>query len=119
MQKIKNYIRPIITFLIMLIIYLAIFVIFHYTGIVSLSSVSKINLIIMSIFTLIIGIKNGKKTSKKGYLEGLKIGSLIVTILFIINLIFYRSLNLNLLIYYLIIISSTTIGSMIGINLKH
>jgi putative membrane protein (TIGR04086 family) len=72
----------------------------------------------MGVLTFILGIINGKKASKKGYLEGLKLGSIIILILLIFNLIFIRKFSLNTFVYYLVIIASTTIGSMIGINLR-
>ena len=65
----------------------------------------------------IFGIMNGKTSVKKGYIEGLKLGGLIILILMILNLIFYRKFSLNIFIYYLIIIASSTFGSVIGINL--
>lgn len=119
MLNFKKWIKPAITLLVMALIYLTILVVLHYTGLLKLSSVSKINFVVSSIVMLILGISIGKKTSKKGYLEGIKIGLIIIGILFLLNTILYRTFSLYLLVYYLIILTSSIIGSMIGINLKH
>lgn len=118
MQKLKSFIKPTIFLLITFILYLALLVIFHYSGLLKLQSVAKINFIVVSLVTFVVGISKGKKTSKKGYLEGLKLGLIVVGILFLLNTIFYRSFSLYLLLYYSVILASSTIGSMIGINLK-
>ncbi len=75
--------------------------------------VFKIIVLIISFF--IGGFIIGKKSIKKRYLEGLKFG-LINLILFIILNLLFNDFNIKDLIYYLIIIGSTTIGSML--NLK-
>ena len=118
MQKLKFVVKPILYTLFTFIIYLIILVALHYTGCLKLSSIVKINFVVMVLVSLIMGVKAGKKTSKKGYLEGLKLGLIMILILFVINIIFYRSFSLYLLFYYLVILVSTTMGSMIGINIK-
>lgn len=119
MQKIKKLIKPTLLLLTTFLIYFLILTTLHYTGLLKLSSISKINFFIIALVSLISGFTIGKKTSKKGYLEGLKLGLIICSILLLLNAILYRTFSLYLLIYYIVILSSTTIGSMIGINLKH
>lgn len=118
MEKFKKYLKPTLVFLGIFAFYLVTLLILNYTGLVKLDSIVKINFVVMSIMTLFLGIIEGKKTSKKGYLEGLKLGSIVICILFLLNLMFYRYFSVYLLLYYLVIIASSTIGSMIGINLK-
>ncbi len=68
----------------------------------------------------LIGFHFGKKAEKKGYLEGCKVGILLIVLLFLINLIFFRTLfSIERIIYYLILLLSSIFGSMIGINKKH
>ena len=79
------------------------------------------NLIILltpSISTLISCIILGKKCKQKAYLEGLKFSSLYLLLISIIKLLLHSSFNYKVIITYLIIILSSIIGSMIGINLK-
>lgn len=59
----------------------------------------------------------GKQSSKKGYIEGVRFGSLIIIILFISTLIFFK-FRLRYLFYYIIILMISVLGSIIGINRK-
>ena len=77
-------------------------------------------LLLSTIISMIIGgIIIGKNSNKKGFIEGLKLG-LIITILFLLfgYLGIKYNYKLNDIIYYLILITSSTLGSMIGINKK-
>jgi len=119
MNKIKKYVKWIVAHIISIVIYIILLTIFAFTDIFSLKTIVIINYIALSIISLIHGILKGKKASKKGFIEGLKYGFILILILFILNLIFYRQFNLYIFLYYIILIASSTIGSMIGINLKH
>lgn len=77
------------------------------------------------IFKLIIPISSlfiggfiiGKGSKKKGWLEGLKLSLIFITILLIINFIVLNSkIEFKNLLYYLIISVSCIFGSIIGIN---
>lgn len=59
----------------------------------------------------------GRKADKKGYLEGTKFG-LIIIILMFIPTILSANFKVKLLIYYLVIMITTILGSMIGISKK-
>lgn len=119
MEKMKKYAKPILKWTIIIMTYFLLMLILGFTGIAKLKTISVLNTIFIAAFLLILGIKSGKKTSKKGFLEGLKLGSLLVAGLFFINLVLYRKFNLFIFTNYLIMIASPTIGGMIGINLKH
>ena len=54
----------------------------------------------------------------EGYIEGLKYGSIIIILTLIISLII-KSFNIKLLIFYSILLLSSTLGSMIGITRKN
>ena len=61
----------------------------------------------------------GKKSNSKGWLEGLKFGSIIILLLFFISIIFFRSeLSIKVILYYLILLLTSSLSSMIGINFK-
>lgn len=108
----------VLLYIIIPILILNIFVsIFYYFNIIGNNSINYLKLIMVAISMLIGGIYIGSKTTKKGWLEGLKVGLEVIIILFIISyLAFEQGINIKNLIYYLIILSSTTLGSMIGIN---
>ena len=118
MIKLKKYVKLSITWFGFLLLYLFLLTILNYTQMLKLSSIIKLNFVFISIVTFVFGILNGKNTEKKGYLEGLKLGSIISLSLFLLNLIFIRKFSLSIFIYYIVIIISTTFGSMLGINLK-
>lgn len=80
------------------------------------------NCLILFILTVIglgiINFLNGQKASTKGYLEGLKLGSITVGIFFLISLLTKDFLSLSKIIYYLILILISTIAAALGINFK-
>ncbi len=119
MEKVKRCVKPGLVLLGVVLVYLGILLALAYTGVIGLRGIFIMNFIVMTIVLLVLGIRTGKKTSKKGYLEGLKVGGITVIVLLLVNLIFYRSFSLALFLYYLVLIASSTIGSILGINLKH
>lgn len=117
MDKFKKYLTPTLKILAFFGIYFILLAILNYTGITKLSTITKINFVFIAIICFIAGLRRGKKASKRGYLEGLKLGGIVILILFLLNLIFYRSFSLYVFLYYLIILVATVMGSMLGINL--
>jgi len=100
----------ILTFIVTLLNY---FNIFSYKVVV----IFKIIIPIFSIF--IGGLIMGKKSTNKGWLEGIKYGILFIIILCIMNYLILRAgFKIQDLIYYLIITLASTFGSIIGINYK-
>lgn len=117
MDKIIKRIKKPIILAMGFLLYLLVLSLLNYLGALSLSFTVKLNFVFMAILMFIFGLTIGKKASKKGYLEGLKLGGIAVLILFVLNIIFYRNFDLQLFLYYLVLLASSTIGSMIGINL--
>lgn len=118
MEKIKKNLKPILMWTILILIYFSILLTLGYTGLFKLKTISTLNTVLTACILFLIGIKLGKKTSKKGFLEGLKLGGIVTLCLFLLNIIFYRSFNLFIFLYYLVLLASPTIGGIIGINLK-
>ncbi len=84
---------------------------------------SSITNLIIFMFNLlaffILGFKNGKKVNSKGYIAGLKMSSLFILVLIIINLFTAKNFfNITTIIYYIILILAGTTGGMMGINKK-
>ncbi len=77
-----------------------------------------IKLIIPAISILVASIILGKKVKEKAYLEGLKFSLFFIIIAIIFNLIFIKSFNYKTIIMYFLLVITSLIGSMIGINLK-
>lgn len=77
-------------------------------------------LLIIIISFFVHGFRSGKKALKKGYIVGLKAGLSYLIVLWILDLIFFRSnFYISKLIYYLILLISAIFGSIIGINKKN
>ena len=74
----------------------------------------KIIILLLNIF--INSFILGTKTTNKGYLEGIKFSLIIISILLILTLLLNLSIKPRIILYYLIIIFTSTLGSMIGIN---
>lgn len=73
--------------------------------------------LILSLF--IGGFIIGKKSLKKGWLEGLKLGIFFVIFLILLNYLgFNSSINLKFIVFSLIIVISSIFGGMFGISLK-
>ena len=91
--------------------------IFNYFNIINDKVISIFNILIPIISLFIGGFYIGKKSNNKGYLEGLKLGIIFSILLLIFNFLgLSNSFKLKNLLFYLIIISSSIMGSMIGIN---
>ncbi len=82
----------------------------------SKNTVTIISLIYMILIFFIFAFKNSKKIEKNGYMLGLKQGLLFILILFLFNLIIYHNFKTSNLCYYLILLASSVIGSILGIN---
>jgi len=115
MNTIFKYIKPLIIFISSLIIIPFILTILN---LLKLETNKTFIIIISSILMFIIGIILGKQSINKGYLKGLLFSTICILLLTIFSLIFKFTLNINSIIYYIILIISTTFGSMLGINKK-
>lgn len=81
--------------------------------------VNIIKLLITIISVAVGGYMIGQSSIKKGWLSGLKLAGIIIVLLFLLTLIFRLGLSLRSILYYAIILASSTAGSMIGISLKN
>ena len=91
--------------------------IFSYFNIFSdnITKVLKLSIPIISVF--IGGIIMGRNSLKKGFIEGIKLG-LIICFILVITSIILKEFKISSILFYIILITSTTFGSMIGINKK-
>lgn len=90
-----------------------------YFNILSDKVTSIIKIIIPIISMLIGSFYIGKNSLKKGFLEGLKLGSIFSIFLIIFNYLgLNNSFKVKHLLFYIILIISSILGSMIGINKK-
>ena len=116
MNTFYKYIKSLIIFLTSIITIPILLTIFN---LFKLNTNRIMIIIIGSILMFIIGLIIGKKSESKGYLNGLLLSVISILILLITSLILRFQLNINTLIYYTILVLSTTFGSMLGINKKN
>lgn len=90
---------------------------FNYIGLFNKTFIKIIKIIIPIISMFIGGFIFGKKQGKNGWLEGLKLSLIFVIMLSLFNYLGLNSnLTIKLIIYYIILIISTILGSIIGVN---
>lgn len=115
MIYLKKILRGLIYTFSCLIIGLVLITLFSYLSEGIVYKTMKILIPIISI--LLGGFIIGKNSKNKGWFEGLKFGGIVILILIIIGFIFPNSsFNIKRIIYYLILIFMSCIGSMLGIN---
>ena len=88
----------------------------YYFDILSDSVYNIIKLVVPVLSIVIAGIYLGHNSKEKGWLQGIKFASIFILLLFMISfLIFNNGISLKSLIYYLILLFTSTISSMLGI----
>lgn len=118
-MKYKKYGEAFLLILILLTFFSMLVTLFGYFNILS-EKVTQLFILFSTMLTLFIGgIYLGKKCEKKGWLEGIKIGFLIIFLFFLISYLgLDQAINLKVFIYYLLLIAVSMLGSMLGINKK-
>lgn len=117
MAYLKKLLKPFIYMLISLLIGTLLLTLINYIN--SGFIFKSLKLIIPIISMFIGGFMIGKRSIKKGWLEGIKIGLIFIFILVLYNLIILNNpFTLKTIIYYLILLSISVVGSMLGINKK-
>ena len=119
LNKLKSYFKVILIGLLFMVGFAFLLSILQYFNLFYGKASEVFMFIYMAILFFIIGFLVGKKATHKGYLEGIKISLSLIFILIVINVLFYQTgFSLERTIYYFILILSSTMGSMIGINKK-
>lgn len=99
---------------------LTLFVTFlNYVNIIGSKTLSIVQIMIPLFSLFLGGFVIGKQSSKKGWLEGLKLGGIFLLILILFQ---YLGLQIHFsiksIIFYLLLLVSSIFGSMLGINKK-
>ena len=112
-----KYLKALLFTIIPILVLNIIITILYYFNLLGTTPISYIKLILVLISILIGGFYVGTKSTKKGWLEGIKIGLATIILLFLISYLgFGYDINIKTIIYYFLIIISSMLGSMIGIN---
>ncbi len=119
MNKYLKYLKALLYVSIPILVFSLILSLLYYFNILTGKSFNILKVITILFSFIIGGIYIGKKANSKGYLEGLKIGLITVILFFLLSyLTFNKEITIKNLIYYLVILTTSTIGSMVGINKK-
>ena len=118
MKKYNNYFLNIGYFLISLLVYLVLVSILASLNILPYKVVSIISFIVICLLFFISGLRAGKNSSKRGYLSGITIGVINILVLLFLGIILRSVPSLKSILYYGILILSSTIGGMLGINTR-
>lgn len=119
MKYIKNIIFSLGIVISVLFVFSFIITILSYFNILNDKVTSVFKMLIPIISVLISGIFMGINSTKKGWLEGLKLGILICILLFLFNLLGLNNFKINQLLFYGILIFTSIVGSIIGISKKN
>ena len=119
MDNVKNYLIAIGYFLLVVAVFAIVLTIFNYYDIVTNKLFKVVKVLIPSLALFIGGYKVGNNANKKGYIEGIKLSLIVIVLLFMFSYLgFNASFSISLILYYIILIISSMLGAMIGINKK-
>lgn len=116
-MMIKKILNSLLTFFIILLVGTLLLTLFNYFNLLSSKIISVLKLLLPLTSIFITGYQLGKQSEKKGYIEGLKLGVIIILI-FLTFVLILDKFSLKSLIYYLILLLTSVMSSMIGINKK-
>jgi len=108
-----SYIKSIVLNTLELFLLLFLITIFYYFNLINEKTFEILKLIILLFSIFINSFILGKNTKKKSYLEGIIYGSILITILLILTVIFSK-VQIKLLVFYPLIFITSILGSMIG-----
>ena len=111
LKKIKKYY---LNFFIWFIGIILVITFLSYFNIISNNTLKVCKIAIPVILITLNSFKSIKIINTKGYLNGIIYAGLIIITLFILNLLFYRSFYPKQSLYYIILLLSSSLGSMFG-----
>lgn len=116
-MNIKNFFKHFLITTIVLFLNLLFISTLYYFNILSTNIVNYLRPLSILTILFISSYKLGKKLEKNGYLEGLKLGSATIILFLLISIAFFRNyFKIRLVLYYTILLITSILGSMIGIN---
>ena len=114
-----KYLKSLLYTIVSILIFTIIITTLNYFNLISGKLLNILQILSMIISVIIGGYYLGKTSSSKGYIQGLKIGLIILTILIPLNLFIFKTpFKISIIIFYIIILISSILGSILGINKK-
>ncbi|MCI9110846.1 MAG: TIGR04086 family membrane protein [Bacilli bacterium] len=113
-KLLKSSLFVIVSFLVLTFIFTTL----NYFNIINGKTMEILKIIIPLLTLALGGYIMGKGSEKNGWLEGLKLGLIIVFLILIGNLIFSPNLIMKDFIFYILLLMGSMLGGMFGINRK-
>lgn len=113
-----KYLKYFSILLLSIIIPIFILTIFNYFEVFNNNVIDVLKLIVTLVSILVNSFYLGKNSKSKGYIEGLKFGLMFIIFITLSNLILINEFSLRIIIYYILIVVTSMVGSTIGINKK-
>ena len=102
-MDVLKYLKVLIYILAPVLILNFILSLLYYFNLIGSGIINYLKLFVATISMLIGGIYIGRRTSKNGWLEGLKVGAEVIVLFFIVSyLAFDKGINIKTIIYYFI-----------------
>ncbi len=111
----KTYLKDLMYTFLTIIIGVLILTVFNYFDILGDKTTNIIKMILVVSTLVFSGFYLSKRSSNRGFLEGIKIGAIISMFLLLVSILgFNKSFEWKNLIYYVILIFSSMTGGIIG-----
>ena len=117
MKNIKKFSLSILSIIITIIFVSLFLTILYYFDYISTDTYKFFKIGALVITLIVNSIILGRNSIKNGYLDGIKLGILLI-LFCTFGTIVQKKITIHLILYNIIILISTTLGSMIGINTK-
>ena len=119
MTNIKKYFISFLYILGLIFVLTLVLTVLNYFDVINGNVLNILKIVITILSTFVGGFLVGKNSNEKGYLEGIKLALIYVVFIFLLSILgFSDKITLNTFLYYAIIILSTMLGGMFGINKK-
>lgn len=114
-----KYLKSLLYVLITLLSLTLITNIFYYFNVIGSNTIKYLNLIIPVLSLIVGGIYIGRLGTNKGYLEGLKVGDIVILLFLTFSFLgLNKDINIKNIIYYIVLLLTSAFGGIIGINKK-
>lgn len=117
MKNIKKFSLSILSIIITIIFVSLFLTILYYFDYISTDTYKFFKIGALVITLIVNSIILGRNSIKNGYLDGIKLGILLILFCTFVTIV-QKKITIHLILYNIIILISTTLGSMIGINTK-
>lgn len=106
-------------FYLSLLLYLLLVSTLNYFNIINYKILSTFSFVFMILLFMYSGFYVAKKSERKGYVNGLIVGGVNIVLILLLSILLGENPEISVGIYFIILLLSSTIGGMFGINFKN